>query len=121
MIALLVKWAVYAGALMLGARMLGSVKLNGWGAAFGGAAAFGVANVLLGWLLTFLIKFFGLPLTILTLGLFLFLVPLLVNMVLLKVADAMAGDDFEVNSVGGLFGLSLFMSGAGFVAHQLIT
>lgn len=121
MIALLIKWAVYAAALMLGARVIDTVKIRDWGSAFGGAAAFGVANVLLGWLLTFLITLFGLPVTILTLGLFLFLIPLIVNMALLKIADAMTGDAFVVESMGGLFGLALFMSGAGFVAQKLIS
>lgn len=121
MIALLVKWVVYAAALMVGANVIKSVHLRGWGAAFGAAAAFGVVNVLLGWLLGGLITLLSLPVTILTLGLFLLVIPILVNMILLKLADAMTGEAFEVEDAGGLFGLALLMSVAGFVAGRILT
>lgn len=117
---LLIKWVAYAGVLMAAASMMKSVHVRSWGAAFGGAAVFGVANVLLGWLLGFLIKVFALPITIITLGLFLLVVPVLVNMVLLKIADNASGDDVQIESTGGLFGLATVVSVTGFALEKLL-
>lgn len=110
MFELLVHWAACAAALMIGASMMKTVKVRSWGAAFAGAAIFGIANVLLGWLLTWIIGILTLPLTVLTLGLFLLVIGTLVNMVLLKIADAATGDAVEIESIGGLFGLALLVS-----------
>jgi len=110
MIVLLVKWAACAAALMVGASMMKTVRVKSWGAAFAGAAVFGIANALLGWLLTWIITILTLPVTVLTLGLFLLVIGTLVNMVLLKLADAATGDAVEIQSVGGLFGLALLVS-----------
>lgn len=116
---LLVTWVVYAAALMVGAKALTSVRVNDWGAAFGAAAAFGVINALLGWLIVWVVTVLSLPAIILTLGLFALLIHLIVNMILLKLADAVTGKAFDVDDLGGLFGLALIMSLAGWVAGRL--
>lgn len=120
MIELLVKWAACAGALMLGASMMKTVKVRSWGAAFAGAAVFGIANALLGWLITWVITVLTLPLTILTLGLFLVLIGTLVNMVLLKIADGVTGDAIEIEGVGALFGLAVLVSLASWLVSVLM-
>lgn len=120
MIELLVKWAACAAALMLGASMMKNVKVRSWGAAFGGAAVFGIANALLGWLLVWVITVLTLPLTVLTLGLFLLLIGTLVNMALLKIADAVTGDAVEIEGIGALFGLAVLVSLASFLVDVVM-
>ncbi|MCA9541381.1 MAG: phage holin family protein [Myxococcales bacterium] len=117
---LLIKWAAYAGVLVLGAGLMPTVKIRSWGAAFGAAALFGVANVLLGWLITFLVKVLLFLPMILTLGLAWFLVPIVVNMILLKLADNASGDGVRIESFGGLFGLATLVSLTGFALTKLM-
>lgn len=119
MIDLLITWVVFAAALMLGAQLLPGVKLKDWGTAFGAAATFGVLNVLLGWLLKFVVTVVSIPAILLTLGLFALFIHTIVNMLLLKLADSAVGEQFEVESFGGLFGLALTMGGASVVSGWL--
>ncbi len=119
-IELLVKWAACAAALMVGASMMKTVKVQSWGAAFAGALVFGIGNALLGWLLTWIIAVLTLPVTILTLGLFLLVIGTLVNMVLLKIADAATGDAIEIESAGGLFGLAVLVSLASWLVNVVL-
>lgn len=84
---ILAHWGVTAAVFMACAGVARSVTVRSWGAAFGAAAVFGVANVLLSWLLGFLLKALLFLPAILTLGLAWLVVPLLVNMALLKLTD----------------------------------
>ena len=106
---LLIKWAVLSGVLMGAAALMPTVKVRSWPAAIAGAAVFGIANVLLGWLLTFVA-------TILTLGLFGLLVPIVVNMVLLKIADQYTGEGLNLGDLPSLFGLSAVVSLTSYLA-----
>lgn len=119
MIDLLITWAVFAAALMLGANLMSTVHVKDWGTAFGAAAAFGVLNALLGWLITPLVTALSIPAIIVTLGIFALFIHTIVNMILLKLADAVVGDQFEIESFGGLFGLALTLGFAGSVAGWL--
>lgn len=119
MIDLLITWAVFSAALMLGAKLMSTVHVKDWGTAFGAAAAFGVLNVLLGWVITPLITLLSIPAIIVTLGIFALFIHTLVNMVLLKLADAVVGEQFEIESFGGLFGLALTMGLAGSISGWL--
>lgn len=119
MIDLLITWAVFAAALMLGANLMSTVHVKSWGTAFGAAAAFGVLNALLGGLITPLVKILSIPAIIVTLGIFALFIHTIVNMILLKLADGVVGEEFEIDSFGGLFGLALTMGFAGSVAGWL--
>ena len=68
---------------------------------------FGLANVALGWLLELLAGIILFLPGLLTLGLLWLLIPVIVNMVLLKIADGVTGDDLKIDSFTGLIGLSL--------------
>ena len=104
---LLIKWAAISGALMTAASMMPSVQIRSWGAAFGGAAIFGIANLLLGWLLTLVAKIVLFLPAVVTLGLVYLVVPVGVNMILLKMADRATGDDMVIHGVSALLTLSL--------------
>lgn len=107
MIGLLWKWAVLSGVFMAAAALLPQVKVRSWGAAAGAALVFGVANALLGWLLggiTAVVLF--LP-NFITFGL---LVPLVVNMALLKLTDVVVEEDLDIEGWRGLLGTSAAVS-----------
>ncbi len=91
---LLVSWAVIAAAIGLAAALLDSVTVHGGVLAlFGVALIFALVNLLLGPIL----KLLTLPLTVVTLGLFL----LVVNGILLAVTAGIS-DNLDV---GGFFGV----------------
>ena len=70
------------------------------------AVVFGLLNLLIGWLLGFVIGVVSLPLTCLTLGLFGFLVPVIVNAILLKLTDVLLAP-FELKGWLPAFGMAL--------------
>jgi putative membrane protein len=81
---LLIRWAVLAGAFTIAAWLLSGLDVSGgvWGYIWV-SALFGIVNVILGTVL----RIVTLPLTILTLGLFL----IVVNAVLLEITDRITG------------------------------
>ena len=110
MTAILVKWAVLSGVLVAAAAVMPGVKLRSPVAAIGGAAIFGVANVLLGWLLKLIAGFFLFLPSVLTFGLLGLLVPIIANMVLLKIADQATGEELKIEGITTLFALSTAVS-----------
>jgi uncharacterized membrane protein YvlD (DUF360 family) len=110
MLGLLVKWAVVSAVFMVAAAATPSIRVRNWGAAFGAAAVFGVTNVLLGWLARFLLKVILFLPAVLTLGLAYLIVPVLVNMLLLKIADSALGDGLEIRGAAPLFALAAALS-----------
>ena len=106
MIDLVLKWAAISGILMVAASGLPTVRIKSWAAAFGGAAIFGVANLLLGSVLAIVAKLVTFPIAILSFGLVWLVIPIGVNMVMLKIADQATGDDMVIDGIPALFGLS---------------
>ena len=81
---------------------------------------FGVANVLLGFLLKII---FGILLflpAILSLGLAYVFIPIVVNMILLKIADAATGDALDIKGVPTLAGLAGALTATGYVLGQVL-
>jgi uncharacterized membrane protein YvlD (DUF360 family) len=107
---LLIHWAVLSAVFMVGAAITPSIRVRNWGAAFGAAAVFGVANVLLGWLIRFLLRVVTFLPAVLTLGLVWALVPIVANMVLLKIADAALEESLEIRGLLPLFSLALALT-----------
>ena len=120
MIDLAIKWAAYSAVLMGAAQMLPTVQVRSWGSAFGVVAVFGVANVLLGFLLKIILGILLFLPAILSLGLVYGLIPIIVNMVLLKVADGATGDDLEIKGVPTLAGLAGALTATGYVLGQVL-
>ena len=73
-------------------------------------ATFGVANVLFGWALKFITNLILFLPKLLTLGLIGFLVPVVVNMVLLKLAANATDGEIEIQGISGLAGLSVIVT-----------
>lgn len=84
------------------------------------AATFGFANVILGWLLTFMLKVVVFLPSLLTFGLLGLCVPVVVNMVLLKIADNLTGDGLEVDGLSTLFGLSAAVTASSAVTSWML-
>ena len=120
MIHLLIKWAAISGALMVAGSMMPSVQIRSWGAAFGGAAMFGIANVLLGWLLTLIAKIVLFLPALVTLGLVYLIVPVGVNMILLKMADRATGEDMVIHGLPALLTLSLTVTITAGLVNKLL-
>ena len=115
MIDMLIRWLVFAGIFTAAARALPGVTTRGFKPALAAAAAFGVANLLLGWLLSWIFGVILILPRLLTLGLAGVLVPFLVNMVLLKLADEATGDALVIKGVAPLAQLSIAVTVAGVV------
>ncbi len=117
----LIKWAALSGTLMAAAVIMQGVTIRSWRAAVAAAATFGLANILLGWLLTFLVKVIAFLPSLLTFGLVGLFVPVVVNMFLLKIADDATGDGLEVKGLSTLFGLSAAVTASSAVTGWMLT
>jgi putative membrane protein len=82
---ILIRWVIIGLAFAATAWLLGGVTVSGgfWGYVWV-SALFGIVNVFLGTIL----RLISLPLTVLTLGLFL----IVINAILLEITDAITGD-----------------------------
>jgi putative membrane protein len=101
MLAVLVHLVTTAALLLLVSRLVSGIQITGWGAAFIGAISLGVVNALIRPLMVLL----TLPLTVLTLGLFL----LVVNALMLWLASAFVSG-IRVRDFGAAFWGSLALS-----------
>lgn len=112
-LSLLIKWVVYSAVFLAAASAIPSVKVKKFGGAMAAAAAFGLANMLLAWVLSVVFRSILFLPALLTFGLAWLLVPFIVNMILLKIADGLIGDAFDVEDFGGLATLSVVVTIAG--------
>ena len=117
---LMVKWVGFSAVLMAAAALMPKVRIQTWGAAFLGVAVFGAANVLLGGILSFVAKIlFALP-NLLTLGLIWLLIPVAVNMILLRWAIEATDEGIEVEGLGALATLALTLTVTGGAMNALL-
>jgi putative membrane protein len=107
----LVRWFLLAAALLLLAQLLPSVKVSGFGAALWAALVLGLLNTLVRPLLVLL----TLPVTILTLGLFLFVI----NALMFWAASWLL-DGLEVSGFGAALLGSLIYSVMGLVIDAAV-
>lgn len=80
------------------------------------APAMGLANVTLGWILTFVGKVLLFLPNLLTLGLLGLLIPIVVNAILIKGIDLKFGKALTVEGMGPLLGSAITISVAAFAA-----
>ena len=112
--------ALAAGlAVLVGTKILPGVRIRKTQTALLVAAVFTVLNLLLGWLVKFLVAVALLPAAILTLGLAYLFFGLVVNSVLLYVTDKLI-DDFEIRGLGPLFGTAALISFAGWLLPRIL-
>jgi putative membrane protein len=95
---LLLHWLVVAASILLTAKIVPGIKVEGWGAAFLAAFVLGALNIFLKPVLII----FTLPATILTLGLFLFVVNALVLMAVGKLTSGMRVEGFLPALLGSI-------------------
>ena len=98
MIKLLVRWLLLAAALLLVAHLYPGVTVNSFGAAMGAALVLGLLNTLVRPVLVLL----TLPVTILTLGLFLFVVNALMFWAAASLLDGLNVAGFGAALIGSL-------------------
>lgn len=98
MIHFLLSWVLSALALMLTARMIDGIQISGFGGALIGALVIAVVNALVRPILVIL----TLPITILTLGLFLFVVTGLAFWLASKLAPGFSVDTFGAAMLGAI-------------------
>jgi putative membrane protein len=115
---LLAKFIVFTFVAFISPQIFRGIKVRGLSAAAVVAIVFGILNLLIGWLLALLIGVLGFPLTVLTLGLFLLVIPTLVNAILLKITDVFL-DSFEIRGWWPAFGMGFLFALGGWIVHQL--
>ena len=111
LISLIVNWFVGALALWLIARFLDRFEVRDFGAAMAAAAMIAIVNFLLGWFLRLL----ALPLIVLTLGLFTFVI----NAILLKLASLFT-PGFRVRGFVPALAGSLLLTVLTFVLRRVV-
>jgi putative membrane protein len=109
---ILLHMVALAAAVLGIARLLPGVEVKGWRTAIIVAVVFSLLNFFLGWLIQALLV---LP-VILSLGLLYFLVPFIVNTVLLWLTDKLIGD-FEIKTWRALFGSALVITVVNWLVH----
>ncbi len=108
---LIIKWLLYAAALLAVTYLYSGVQVKGWGAALMAAFVIGLFNLILRPVLLVL----TLPVTVLTLGLFLFVI----NALMFWSAAGVLGG-FHVNGFGAALLGSLIYSTFGLVIDSAI-
>ena len=107
---LLLKWLVVSLVIAASPRLSSEISVRGgFGAALWAAFVYGVLFVLIGWLIRTVVTVLSIVPGVLTFGLFFVLVPLLSNMVLLKVTAGLIGS-FEIRTWAAAFVLSLVLT-----------
>ena len=107
----LVHWVVSAAALLVTAKLIPGFRLKGFGSALWAAVVIGIANAVIWPILIFL----TLPINILTLGLFTFVV----NAMVLKLCAAFL-DGFEIKSWTAAILGAVVLAITGTVLHAYI-
>jgi putative membrane protein len=98
MLTLLARWIVNSAALMLVAYLYPGVSVNDWAAAFGAALVLGLVNAVVRPLLIIL----TLPATLLTLGLFLFVINALLFWLVAEIVRGFTVSGFGAALVGSI-------------------
>ncbi len=109
---ILLKWALHAVALLCVAYLYSGVEVHSFGAALGAAFVIGLLNTLLRPVLVIL----TLPVTIVTLGLFLFVI----NALMFWAASGLLGTAFEVRGFGAALLGSLIYSLLGLLIESAL-
>lgn len=109
LIRFLLEILAYGGALLLASRLLPGVRVRDFETAVAIALVFALLNWALGWVLGPLVKLLLFLPGLLTCGLLFFLVPLVVNSILLWITDKLM-ERFEVKGIGPLVGVAAFIA-----------
>lgn len=112
---MLARIVIFTVIALLSPQLLPGVRVRGVGAAAAVALVFTVLNLVLGWLIGFLLALVTLPAILLTFGLFKLLLPTLVNALLLKLTDAVL-EAFHLDGWWPALGMGLLFALGGALA-----
>jgi uncharacterized membrane protein YvlD (DUF360 family) len=112
----LVQLIVVAVVIAAGSMYIPGVHVRGWAAASVASVVYAILAVLVGWLIWGAIALVTLPLTILTLGAFRFVIPWLVNAVLLRLSAGLM-PSFDIDDWRTALVLSFLYSAALYVVR----
>ena len=118
LIGLVVHWIAVTAVFLIAAQAIPEVKVKDTRSALGAALIFGVANVVIGIALSFVLKaLFFLPI-VLTFGLVGLIIPIVVNAVLLKITDLKV-EGLEIRGVRALGKMAVATAVVGFVVRRI--
>lgn len=117
-IGLLVHWIAVSVVFVMAAQALKEVEVRNMQSALGAALIFGVANIVIGIALTFVLNILLFLPRILTLGLVGLLIPIAVNMVLLMITDIKV-DGLRIKGIPALAKMATATALAGFVVGRI--
>ena len=115
----LIHIAVLCGVVLLASRVISGVKVSSVPAAIPVALVFSVSNWLLGFLLKFVVGAILFIPAVLTFGLLFFVVPLIVNAILLWLTDKVL-HVFEIQNARALWLMAVLISVANFLFHRFV-
>lgn len=119
MLGLFASWLTLSVVFLAASKALPAVKVKSFPWALKAAAIFGVANLLVGWLLSLIITIIISVPAFFTLGLAYLVGPIIVNMILLKITDEVIEEEFEIEEVGALVKFSLLLAVTDFITHMI--
>lgn len=117
---LVVKFAVVTGLFGLLIAVMPGIKARSIKAAAIAAPTVGLANITLGWALTFVAKALLFLPNLLTLGLLGLVIPVIVNAILIKGIDLKFGDALTVKGLEPLMVASALITVAAFVVGRVM-
>ena len=115
---MLIKLLVLTAVAALAPQVFPGIKVKRLATAALIAVVFGVFNLLVGWLLSLVVGLVSLPLIILSVGLFSFFVPTIVNAILLRITDALL-EDFELEGWWPALGMGFLFALGGWAADKI--
>ncbi len=115
---MLIKFLILFAIAAFAPRVFPGIKVKTMGTAAMIAVVFGVFNFLFGWLLGLAVGVLSLPLIIVSVGLFVLLIPTVVNAILLKLTDYLL-EDFELAGWWPAIGMGLLFSLGGWLGNTL--
>ncbi len=118
MFSLLIKFIVFTAIAAISPQVSSGIKVRGTGAAAAVALVFGLCNVLIGWLLGWVLAILTWPLNWLTLGLFGIVVTTAINAILLKITDLVL-EPFELDGWGPAFVMGFLFALGGLLTNWL--
>jgi putative membrane protein len=115
---MLAKFIIFTAIALISPQVFRGIQVRGVGAAAGVALVFALLNLLIGWLITFLVTLLSLPFIILSLGLFMLVIPTLINAILLRLTDALL-DSFHLDGWLPAFAMGFLFALGGLLASSL--
>lgn len=117
-IGLLVHWIAVTAVFLIAAKALPDVKVRNARSALGAALIYGVANVVIGIALGFVLKMLLFLPEMLTFGVVGLLIPVAVNMVLLRITDIKT-DGLQIRGVRALGKMAVATAVVGFIVRRI--